>query len=81
MSETGGEMLQKPPPPSDPDEAMRGTCATCELTVLLERWQAMPPAQPGAVGREPNTFGDLWSCACPGCSARVYVVPCRSQGG
>jgi hypothetical protein len=72
-------VFHKPMPALDPDEVLRGTCATCGLSILLERWQAVPPAQPGIAGRGPDPFGDLWSCPCPRCSARVYLVPYRPQ--
>jgi hypothetical protein len=73
-------MFFKPQPPGDPDGPMTGMCGSCKTTVILSRWQAMLPGRPGAAGREPDPFGDLWSCPCPGCSARVYLVPYRPQG-
>jgi hypothetical protein len=73
-------MFHKSPPALDPEEVLRGTCATCGLSVILSRWQATPPAQPGAAGGGPDPFGDLWSCPCPECSARVYVAPANAKG-
>lgn len=74
-------MFYKPQPPSDPHETLTGRCGTCSTTILCELWQAQPPAQGGAVGYEPNTFGDLWYIGCPGCKARIYLVPCRPPEG
>jgi hypothetical protein len=74
-------MFHKPPPAVDPDEVMRGTCATCGLSVILSRWQATPPRRTGAASGGPDPFGDLWHTGCPDCGATVYLVPSPAGGG
>jgi hypothetical protein len=78
-------MLQKRPKPPDPrkfNEIMVGVCQLCGTKVEVEKWQAMPPTQDFAVGKQPGVWNDLYYTECPTCKAnspsgsspRVFVM-------
>ena len=67
--------LNRPPPElprySDPEEPMAGKCMTCGTVVGCLRRDAVRKGK----ATEPGTWGDLLSIGCPGCGARVFVMP------
>ena len=68
-------LIKRPPPDSnDPEEILRGTCATCKTVVEAPRFLAQRPKAQLAHARETGTFDDLLSVECPKCQARVFVV-------
>ncbi len=73
-------LSRKPDPPRDPDEVVRGKCATCGTVVECRRADLV--SNPPQIGpnRNASHWDDLAYCTCPRCGSRVYPLA-RSQGG
>ena len=64
-------MLRMIQPAPDPEEPLAGKCMTCKTVVACLRRDTDPKGERLELG----VWGDLVSAECPGCGARVFVMP------